>query len=519
MNWHLTSWQKRPPFPARIGTLVLFAGAFLPLCGGNSQAEDVPQLAFFQVQINDQPASLLFGTALDFSCLLTTGASRLGLNNQDPWLDIYKISLGISEPARVTQAGQSFSAPILLARVPLWARPILHLLPFRLDGLLGWPEVHDNILVFDYGQRTISRVEQLPPETSGWLKLKLVPADSLLLELPLADGSQGVISLNIGLETSHTAVWMSARPWQEWRASHPHATETNEVKLGPLTLTGVTVKELPPREAGELLEANPGSPAIWQLGSAALAQLDLVVDGINGWAYLHPQTFRSAVSASAADGNWQLADNVRLSRDNFFVYSGWYKWCRQDLKGAWADYHQALQLNPGNPGALSGCGAILQVQGHFSAAVSNYDQVIQLRPDNSEWERLERQTLIWRLEPPTAIEAPALPNSAVVLDPVEVKVAQLAGTIPWSRILRLFLEGSLDEKALLTAAKQRHGERTVSAQKAQAWYYLGQTRLRQGDPAGAREWFKKCQAAGIKEDNQYYFAIAELARLNASHPK
>jgi tetratricopeptide (TPR) repeat protein len=437
---------------------------------------------------------------------------------------MYKLSVGLSAPARVTQAGQTFTAPLLLARVPLWARPILHFLPFQLDGLLGWPEVRDNILVFDYEQRAIERVEQLPPETSGWLKLKVAPADSLLLELPLANGARGLISVNIGLETARAGIRMSAVPWREWQATHTRTSTTNEVKIGPLTLTDVTVKEIPAREAGDLLEQNPSTQCVWQLGSAALARLDLVVDGIHGWAYLHPKT-QPTNGSLTVDGHWQLADSVRLARDNLLVYSGWFKWCQQDLTGAWTDYQQARQLNPRNAGAWSGGGAIRQVQGDFAGAVSNYDQVIQLRPDNSDWERLDRQTLAWRLgQPAGAIPASRAvaaerPVSAVMLDPMVVRVAQPAGSVPWSRVLRLFMDGSLDEKALLTAAKQKHGARTVAAQKAQAWYYLGQARLRLGDTVGASGWFKKCQAAGIKEDNEYFFAVAELARQKAAAPR
>lgn len=505
MTRNPTSRPPRPPGPLPVAALFLLLALALPAWPLPGHAYDSPQLAFAPIQINDHPASLLFGTALDFTCLLNTGASRLDLPNQAPWLDIYKLSIGLSAPARVTQAGQTQVTPILLARVPLWARPILHLLPFRLDGLLGWPEVHENILAFDYAARTISRLEHLPPATAGWVKLKVAPADSLLLELPQPDGSRGLLSLNIGLETSSTAVRMSPLPWREWQASPRPNPTSNEVHLGPLILTGVTVKELPAREAGDLLEANPGVQSIWQLGSAALAHLDLIVDGINGWAYLHPRSPPPASGALTADGNWQLADNVKLSRDNFWVYSGWYKWCGQDFSGAWTDYHKALDLNSRNAGALSGCGSILQIQGDFSGAVSNYDRVIQLRPDNAAWEQLDRQTLLWRLRPSAAMTSTRLPASVTV---------QPAGYAPWSGILRLYWDGSLDEKALQAVAKQKHGERSVAAQKAQVWYYLGQNRLRQGDRAGARECFKKCQSAAVKEDNEYYFAIAELSRLN-----
>jgi len=493
---------------------------------GACPAEDTPRLAFAQVQVNDRSASLLFSTSLEFTCLLNTGASRLGLKNHEPWVAISQLSISTSDLTPVSHAGQTFSAPMIIAYVPLWARPILHLLPFRLDGVIGWPEVRNNILVFDDDQQIISRVDQLPPATAGWLKLKVVPADSLLLEVPLADGSKGVISLNIGLETGRTDLRMSAGPWREWQSAHGHGAGTNDAQIGPLALTGVTVKELPSREAADLFEANPGARAVWQLGTPALAHLDLVVDGINGWAYLHPKPAAQTSDQSAGGGNWQLADNVRLSADNLFVYAGWYQRCKPDVASAWADYNQALRLNPNNAAALSGCGLIHEIQGDFSNAVSCYDQVIHLRPDNSEWERLYRQTLLWRANGPPGTAAPIVPATsgpviaAVKLDPVVVTVAQTAGNLPWPKTLQLFLDGSVDEKALLAAAKQRHGEHPVTAQKAQAEYFIGEAHLRQGDLPGAREWLKKCQSAGVKADSEYALAVAELGRLKpATHDR
>jgi lipoprotein NlpI len=87
------------------------------------------------------------------------------------------------------------------------------------------------------------------------------------------------------------------------------------------------------------------------------------------------------------------------------------------------------------------------------------------------------------------------------------------------KTLGLYLRGTLDEKDLLTAAKQKVSEAPVSEQKAQAEYYIGMVHLSKGDKPGAREWLKKCRSAGIKDDDEYYFAVAELARLAAAPPR
>jgi tetratricopeptide (TPR) repeat protein len=393
------------------------------------------------------------------------------------------------------------------------------LVKIPVDGVVGWPEIRDNILVFDSAKRTIRRVEQLPPETSGWLKLKVVPDDYLLLELPLPDGETGTLGLDT-LEGGSTAVLMSEAPWKEWKAAHSHPSRAEEIKLGPLTLTDVKVKEMSAREANDLLDETPAVKSVWMLGLSALMRLDLVVDAKNGWAYLNPKPPLNKTNAPPEAGEWKVADNVRVSNDNFFVYSGTYKWYIHDYTGAEADYNHALELNPRNADAYSGCGTIRQVLGDFTNAVSNYDKVIALRPNNSAWERLYRQTLLWRLgRPPQEEEAkPAVveiksPEPAIALEPVVVQGARPRTKERWVKTLALFQRGDLDEKELLAAAKRHDGSESVSSQKAEAYYYIGMMRLSKGDQAGAREWLKKCRSAGMKDSSEYYFAVAELARM------
>jgi hypothetical protein len=489
---------------------------------GWTQGLSINCVDFQKVEINGRPSRMILLTGLPATGLLESEAKRLGLKGPGNWEDIAGITVRISEVTQVKDDGQSFMAPILIARLPWWARVASHFCAIPADGAVGWPEVRDNILVFDSGERVIRQVEQLPPETSGWLKLKIEPADCLVVQLPLAGGEMG----NLWVDTAEgQSVMLPPPQWKEWKAVHAHPARADEIKLGPLALTDVAVKELSAGEAKDLLGETSAATVVWKLGMAALTRLDLVVDGKNGWAYLHPKPAGSPgnmTNALAAEGNWKVAGNVVVSSDNLFVYSGLYKWYRNDFTDALADFNHALTLNPRNFDAYSYRGAVREVQGDFSAAVADYDKAIDLRPENSEWERLYRDALLGRTGRMSKPSAPPLPKgkdasgSAIALAPVYVYATQPKNAKKrWLETLGLFLAGKLEEKELLAAARKSDGRMPASEQQALAYYYLGMARVGKGDQTGAREWFQKCRAAGFNDDNEYYFSAAELAALDA----
>jgi tetratricopeptide (TPR) repeat protein len=510
-----------------------------------------------KIEINGRPARMVLVTSLGSSLLVEAGAKRLGLKGT-----------GISKLTQVQAAGQTFVAPIPIMADPLdrvpWlyrqlaslAHPILYhqfknlytRITTGLEGVLGWTEVRDNILVFDANQRTIRRVEQLPPETAGWLKLKVVPDRCLLLELPLADGKMGALWVDTA---DRRSVILPPTQWKEWTAAHSpgplasdkvlglplfitthHEARADEIKLGPLILTDVAVADMPASDEARLLQETPAAKTAWVLGMDALGRMDLIVDGKSGWAYLHPKppakppypAVKDMAQAPTATGDWTVAENVRVSSDNFFVYSGEFKWSTNNFAGALADFDRALELNPRNADAYSDRGAVREIRGDFAEAVSDYDKVIELKPDYSEWERLYGQTLLWRLARTPNEDARAGANgkkssaSVVVLEPVVVYGVRPDNKEHWAKILGQFLNGKLDEKELLAAARKSDSETTGPERKALAYYYIGMKRLSKGDKTGARGYFQKCQSAGLKDDNEYYFAVAELTRLDAAAP-
>lgn len=514
-----------------------------------AQADEMStnRVDFNKVEINGHPARLILITSMSPTLIFDPGAKRLGLKGT-----------GMSDPVELAAGGRSVTAPVPVLGNPIerlpWiyrqliiiAHPILYhefknlyaQMTVALEGILAWPEVRNNILVFDSDHRVIRRVEQLPPETAGWLKLKIVPDRCLLLEAPMTNGAKGVI----WVDTADTrGVLMPPAPWKEWTASHPDATVAShklmglplfitshheawadEVQLGPLALRDVTIQDMPEKDESRLLEDTPSVKVAWTMGVSALMRLDMVVDANNGWAYLHPKP-PVAMNKTRGVRNWTVADNVRLGSDMLFVYSGEYKWTTNDFTGAAGEFTRALELNPRNYDAYSDRGAMRQIQGDDYNAVADYDKAIALKPGYSEWERLWRQALLWRLDRlPQDDSKTAKAPDAVALKPVVVygeRPKGLAGcTEGWTKTLGQFLVGRLDEDALLEAAKTSKGD-SVSDQKALAYYYIGMMRLSKGDKAGARGWFQKCKSAGMKDDNEYYYAVAELKRLETPPPE
>ncbi len=505
--------MKLMQMPIRVLWVV---GAFV-LAGCASHPPET-RVVFPKASINGHPARLDLDTGASSTVLFAARAGRLGLKSAE-----------VSEPAPVTIAGQTLTAPLPMFRLPWYYRlAFITMKGPALDGLVGWPEIRDNILVFDAERRTVRSVEQLPPETAGWLKLKLVPNRWLLLEIPLAGGKTGTLEVDTG---SPYGVEMPPGQWKEWRTAHPkaavasylggvlsfgihfwHMAWADQIQLGPITVADVVVEDMPADQGAYLQSNASGATAVWSIGVYALRRLDLVVDGKNGFAYVHPKAppgppfpgvkrpgaRNGPANAPDTGGNWTVADDVRLIGDGLFLLSGKNKASKDDWAGALADYNRALEINQKSAEAYSRRGVAREVEGDFAGALSDFDKVIELNPDASDWERLYRQTLLRRL-------------GRTPEDYARILAGCKEG---WTKTLGLFLVEKLDEKALLAAAAKSDGE-TVPEEKALACYYIGMMRLSKGDKAATRYWFRKCRAAGMQGDDEYRCAGAELGRLDA----
>jgi tetratricopeptide (TPR) repeat protein len=492
------------------GHLACLAAAAFLFAGCVSEQPATPRVVFTKLAINGRPVHMVLDTGAASTVLYSAAANRVGLkftpSRHDAVGGAFEIVAGMSEPARVAAGAQTFRV-----RLPVFSPSSSSGLPSIAsgeDGVIGWPEVRDNILVFDADHRTIRSVAQLPEKTSGWLKLKVRPHGILLLETPLSDGKAGTILVDTG---APQGVQLTPARWQETRAAHPatpsfpvnHSTWSigsftaraiwvDEIKLGALVLTDVPVENMPPAEAAWLNQTTSGAEVAGVIGLRALISMDLVVDGKNGLAYVRPRP-------PARTGSWSVAENVRLNCDNLFLRSGNDHCSHRNFDAAIADYTQALEINPKNADACANRALARQIQGDFSDALADYDKVIELNPDDSAGARLHRQILLRRLGRP----------------PDDFSTTVAGWRDGWIKTIGLFVAGRLDENALLAAVEQKDVV-PAAGRQCEAFYYIGMKHLCDGDKAGARVFFQKSVATGVQEYTEYQFAAAELARLDAA---
>ncbi len=264
--------------PALRRALLLFS--LLPMA---CAAED---RLWIETKFNHAPAKIFLDTGASEFYLFRPAAIRLG----------FKVSPESSEPWRMYRAsklGHVESLPFTGKVRPVIVHLPDHVPPQEMDGFVGWKTVRDNIVAFDAARLQVSFPKELPPGIESWTRLKVRKGRILVLELPNRDW----IIVDTG---SSTGLGIPAEAWKKWAESHPDQKATKitsstpaagvinrlqtfapEFALGPLTLSDVLIEETDPWSESMARGRHAAT-----LGLAALARIDLVVDGKNGAAYL-----------------------------------------------------------------------------------------------------------------------------------------------------------------------------------------------------------------------------------------
>ena len=160
---------------ARSGFVASFLLATALLCGCGSIPEG--NAVFPDATIGGQPASVLLDTGSDGATIMKDGADRLKLKvTPAAYSAADSAAMGLTDPARLAVGTQTITTQI----------PVYRDDDLGFDMLIGWPQVRDNILVFDGVRRTVDAVDQVPAEACGWLQLKIFPYNrrSLYLKAP-----------------------------------------------------------------------------------------------------------------------------------------------------------------------------------------------------------------------------------------------------------------------------------------------------------------------------------------------
>jgi tetratricopeptide (TPR) repeat protein len=545
------SWLNYPMgFPRSLLRGVQFWALTLLICVFAGCASPKPDAAFYEGQsgrilfptatLNGQPAHFILDTGSGVTMLSEQAASHFGLKSSalPPGYTVQtwnaKEALLLSNPTRLTFASDEFFTPL---PIQTGEKPDSE----KIDGVVGWPELSDDLLLFDGPKRTVSAIAAVPPDAAAWLKLKVRPGSLLILEMPLPNGDPNWIYVDTG---SPFGVGFGPAHWSDWWKTNPqtpvfagligstHGAETwaDHLSIGNLTLTQVPVFE----ENAPGLWSKDDEPAAI-LGLGALARMTMIVDRSNNLAYLQPAPRDHAPPAGklVAAGNWTVAANVRLTMgplrifstggqamaafldsdypaaiagftslidhesDNpdAYCYRGYARLAQNDLLGALADFNQTIALDPSNAEAYHRRAATEQIEGDFSHALADYNKAIALKPDDSYRSRLLRQLLLLRLGLPTG----------------EFSQTIAGWKDDWRKALGRFVTGTLEQSDFL-AQITKSGD--PSGQQLEAYYFAGAMRLLHGDPVEARAFWERCLATKATVSLEYHpLAKAELARL------
>jgi len=251
-----------------------------------------------EARVNGRPARICFDTGTGDLVLLKAGAKRLGVAFTEPptntVLSPGEIPSGISEMCELTVNKSKLRTQFRVADLPAYVHT-------DIDGLIGWRAIKNNILKIDAERGTVTGLEKIPNSARNWTQLSLDKrSEYLQLEIPLPDLESGSIFVDTGWTQG---VGLTPADWQEWKARHPLQPLTvkayfmpgagvlvkeealaRELAIGPVTLTNVPVTEAPPVHISLAVPPFEAS-----LGLAGLKRMDLILDGPQGVAYVHPK--------------------------------------------------------------------------------------------------------------------------------------------------------------------------------------------------------------------------------------
>jgi hypothetical protein len=284
----MSGWNAAP-------ILAGFAAAILSGC----QAPEHDRL-WVDTTVNGRALRLCVDTGSTTSLLNRSVVEGLGLKfkgepAEDPNLG-NRNAASFTEPAALTLWNTTSPVRFRVSDFPAYVH-------FDINGLVGWQQLQGRILQIDASKGEVRQLDQLPGPMDGWLKLRVLPRRSvLMLQVPAENGLPDVIVVDTG---NPSGVGLSPAHWQQWRAAHAGEPATlhiyymrdapvdgtvigeqmwaRQIALGSLQLEQVPVEECDP---STLALAGPRHLAT--LGVTALKRLDVVLDLVNGYAYLRP---------------------------------------------------------------------------------------------------------------------------------------------------------------------------------------------------------------------------------------
>ena len=253
-----------------------------------------------EAKVNGQPVHLAFDTGFGGALMLWRGVTeRLGLKIILPPAEFRpapgEIATAHSSPATVEIMGRTFPD----VQFAVFDPPNLS---DNIDGLVGWPALSHNIIILRVTEHEVKSVDEVPPEVKQWTKLRVLnDRKTLMLELPPSDESvANLVLVDTGFPDG---VKLSADRWRAFRKTQAQQPATlnayyalgagvvvsEELWAHTLRLNGLILRDVPVMSSSTADPSPVGAGYAATVGLAALARLDLVIDGKQGVAYAHPR--------------------------------------------------------------------------------------------------------------------------------------------------------------------------------------------------------------------------------------
>jgi len=395
----------------------LLAGALLS--SGCADEHPSTRILFNNASINGTPARLVLDTGSAYMVIFEDSAKHAGMEiflRAPPTVDqrFETVTLALAKPARINLGGGDFSVQPLVGNLAKFSIMVAAD-NARIDGLISWPEVQDNVLIFDGPEHKIQSVKVVPTDAKeNWPAFAIGRSEQLTLKTKLANGQLGTLLIDSG---AYFGVALPPAQWKEWRAAHPNAPSgyliyltpgaigpqtseeawADEIKLGALTLTDVPVHEANESE----MTIDPKNYA-GTLGLYALARMELVLDGKHGIAYARPRPSpgpyylgiaRAGVEKDADGGplgkDWTIEGPVTLNPSHIRQMAGGVllseatdKYQNGDHAGALAECTQAIEYDDQNDAAFMVRGSLRLAEKEDEGGLADLNHAIELNPSN-----------------------------------------------------------------------------------------------------------------------------------------
>ncbi len=442
----------------RWSILIFLAAAVLVT--GCEETHPNTRVVFQNATINGRPARLVFDTGAPVLTIFDYEAKdanlRMALRAPPKQSFSETMSLALSEPAQISLANFTFTGQMMVGYPPRGAI-IITGDGKRFDGLVGWGELKDNILIFDGAQHRVTSVTELPAGLETWQQFKIGPDWHLTLKTPMPNGQTGTILIDTGM---FAGVALPPKQFADYRVAHPNAPtgfliymspgsgeqRVDEVWADEISLGGLTLYDVPihPADASEMrIDAKNYVGTIQLFG---LARMDFVVDGKHGVAYVRPKNppgpYYPAVSrpgvardptAVPIEQDWVIdgkltlnPERLRYSAGGVLALDAIKKFQDGDIQGALDGLALAIGYDAKNDLAYYCRALIRQRQNDAPGALADFNQALELNPRN-EAAHMDRAVIEYTSGEIGSAETDY--NQAVALDPRNVQAFYFRGVI------------------------------------------------------------------------------------------